>query len=346
LKRYIEPVLANHDANRVHVICYAEANRPDAVTARLQKLAHEWRWTCRLSNAQLAERIREDRIDILVDLAGHTANNRLGAFARKPAPIQVTWLGFLGTTGLKSIDYRLTDDFLDPPGMPVRDIEELLGLPGGMCCYAGPPDAPDVGAPPALRNGYLTFGSLHQLFKLNAQVFDLWSEVLKAVPTARLLMFRDSLAGTAQEHVRNQFAQRGIGNNRLDLRPGPCTDSYMGVYRQIDVTLDTFPVSGGVTTCESLWMGVPVLTLCGERPLARNSAALLNRVGLAEWVAHTSQQYVAVAKSIAEDLDRLTMLRAGLRERVQAKLCDAERFTRMLEETYRAMWRRWCSRAQ
>jgi len=363
LRRYFEPVLARHDPQRVHVICYAEVARPDAVTTRLQNLAQGWRWTYQLTDAQLAQCIRDDRIDILVDLAGHTGKNRLRVFARKPAPVQVTWLGYLHTTGLTSVDYRLTDDFLDPPtptlpppltraplpggergwGEGVLDTEELVRLPGGMCCFGRPLDAPDVGPLPALRQGHLTFGSLHQLFKLNAQVLDLWSEVLKALPTSRLLIFRDSLAGTAQDRIRRQFSERGIAINRLDLRPGPCTEGYMGVYGEIDVTLDTFPVSGGVTTCESLWMGVPVLTLCGERPLARNSAALLSRVGLTDWVVQTPQQYVALAARLGNELDRLSQLRAGLRPRVLASLCDAERFTRGLEEAYRNLWRRWCS---
>jgi protein O-GlcNAc transferase len=195
---------------------------------------------------------------------------------------------------------------------------------------------------PALHRGYLTFGSLHNLFKINNDVFDVWSEVLKALPGARLLLFRDSLTGTAEQRVRRQFAERGVGGDRLDLRHAPSTDGYLEVYNEIDVSLDTFPVTGGVTTCESLWMGVPVLSLCGITPLARNSAALLNRVGLADWTVHSPQEYVALAVRLPQQLDKLATLRGELRERVVKNLCDAKRFTYVLEDAYRIMWRRWC----
>jgi len=343
LTHYFEPVLAHHDPVRVEAFCYAEVAHPDAVTTRLQNLAQGWRWTCGLTDAQVAQRIRDDRIDILVDLAGHMSNNRLRVFALKPAPVQATWLGYLNTTGLSGVDYRLTDEVLDPPGEPVRDTEELLRLPGGMCCFAPPADAPAVAPLPAHARGHLTFGSLHSLFKFNARVFNLWSEVLKALPRARLLIFRDTLTSTAQEHFRRQFKERGIAGDRLDLRQGPCTADYLGTYGEIDVSLDVFPWTGGVTTCESLWMGVPVLSLCGVRPVARNTAALLSRVGLTDWVTQTPQEYAALAARWENDLDRLARLRAGLRQRVLASLCDAGRFTRVLEDAYRTMWRRWCT---
>jgi len=343
LASYFEPVLAHHDPGQVDVFCYAEVPCPDGVTARLQSLAHGWRSTCRLTDVQLAELIRSDRIDILVDLAGHTAGNRLGVFAHKPAPVQCTWLGYMNTTGLTTVDYRLTDEVLDPPGQPVRDTEELVRLQGGMCCFAAPADAPAVGPLPALSRGYLTFGSLHNLFKLNEQVFDLWSDVLRALPGARLLVFRNTLTATLQEHVRRQFTQRGIAKDRLDLRQGSGGSGYLGVYREIDVSLDAFPCTGGVTTCESLWMGVPVLSLCGVRPAGRNSAALLARVGLTDWAVESTQKYLAFAVQLPNDLDRLARLRTTLRDGTAATLCDAGRFTRGLEDAYRAMWRRWCA---
>jgi len=343
LTRYLEPVLAHHDPEQVEVFCYAEGRFGDAVTNRLQKLVPNWRWTSRLSDAQVAEHIRGDKIDILVDLAGHTTNNRLRVFAQKAAPIQATWLGYMNTTGLTTIDYRLTDEVLDPPGQPVRDTEELFRLPGGMCCFAPPEDAPAVTPLPALRRGHLTFGSLHGLLKLNAQVLDLWSQVLQAVPDSRLLMFHDTVVGPAQKRIRRQFVDRGIAGERLDLRQGSRAPGYLGVYEEIDVSLDTFPWTGGVTTCESLWMGVPVLSLCGVRPAGRNSAALLARVGLTDCVAQTPEQYVALALRLRDDLDRLAALRTTLRDRMGATLCDSRRFTRQLEVAYRTMWRRWCS---
>jgi protein O-GlcNAc transferase len=357
LTRYLEPVLAHHDPEKVEVFCYAEGPFTDAVTTRLQKLAHVWRWTSRQADAQIVDTVRNDKIDILVDLAGHTANNRLFVFAHKPAPIQVTWLGYMNTTGLAAMDYRLTDDVLDPADsgqLPVvgqrttdtnqliRDTEELWRLPGGMCCFLPPDDAPEVSPLPAQRRGNLTFGSLHGLLKLNARVFDLWAQVLQAVPTARLLMFHDTVMGTAQDRIRREFANRGIDSARLDLRQGSCKAGYLGIYEEIDVSLDAFPWTGGVTTCESLWMGVPMLTLCGVRPASRNSAALLARVGLRDWAADTPEEVVAMALRQAGELDRLGELRSQLRDRMRASLCDGQRFTRELEEAYRAMWHRWC----
>jgi len=342
--RYLEPVLVNHDPAQVEVFCYAEIQRPDALTARLQRSARGWCWTSGMSDADLAQRIRNDRIDILVDLAGHTARSRLAVFAYKPAPIQVTWLGYMNTTGLTTIDYRLTDSILDPPGQPVRDTEELLRLPEGMCCFAPPADAPGVAPLPALQRGHLTFGSLNGLLKLNYRVFDLWSYVLKAVPGSRLLMFHHMLAAPAREHIQQQFGDRGIAPERLDLRHGAAASGYLRVYGEIDVSLDTFPCTGGVTTCESLWMGVPVLSMCGVRPAARNTAALLARVGLGDWAVGSKKEYVAFAARVAEDLGRLALLRAELRERMVRSVCDGARFTRGLEEAYRGIWKRRCGR--
>jgi len=323
------------------VYCYAEVQKPDAVTLRLQKLADGWRSTCGLTDSQVAERIRDDKIDILIDLAGHTADNRLGALACKPAPVQATWLGYMNTTGLKAVDYRLTDDVLDPPDQPARDTEELWRLPGGMCCFAPPEDAPPVSPLPALRQGHLTFGSLHNPFKLNGQVFDLWSLVLKAVPTAKLLMFHDFVVGKAQDRIRRLFAERGISSDRLDLRQGSCAPGYLGIYNQIDISLDPFPCTGGVTSCESLWMGVPVVNLCGVRPAGRNSAAILARVDLGDWAVPTQDRYIELAMRQGEELARLADLRGQIRDRMRISLCDAQRFTRELEVAYRQIWRRW-----
>jgi protein O-GlcNAc transferase len=344
LARYFEPVLANHDPDRVQVFCYAEVAVPDAVTKRMQNLAHLWRSSWCLSDAEVAEQIRKDHIDILVDLAGHTAGNRMGVFAHKPAPVQATWLGYMNTTGLRTVDYRLTDNVLDPAGQPVRDTEELVRLPGGFCCFAPPADAPPVSPLPALRRGHLTFGSLHNLFKLNSRVFDLWSQLLTALPTARLLMFRDTLIGSAQEYVRGQFAERGISPQRLDLRQGSSAPGYLGVYAEVDVSLDAFPFTGGVTTCEALWMGVPVLSLSGVRTAGRNAAALLTSVGLTDWIVQTREEFIALGVRVARQFDRLSQVRAGLRQSMTATLCDARRFTKELEDAYRTMWRRWCSR--
>jgi protein O-GlcNAc transferase len=342
LSRYFEPVLANHDSQHVEAFCYAEVEAPDAVTSRLQSYSKGWCWTCRLTDAQLVQRIGDDGIDILVDLAGHTSGNRLGVFARRAAPVQVTWLGYMNTTGLTTVDYRLTDDILDPPGQPTRDTEELLRLPGGMCCFAPSPDAPPVAPLRALKRGHLTFGSLQGMVKLNSKVFDLWTTVLKALPTSHLLMFRDTLNPAAQEHIRREFVLRGISEKRLDLRRGFNTPGYLGVLGEIDIGLDTFPCTGGVSTCESLWMGVPVITLCGVRPASRNSAAILTRAGLADWVAHTPEEFVSIAMKSSQGIGEIAQLRTQLRDRTGATLCDGKRFTRELEDAYRSIWRRLC----
>ena len=249
----------------------------------------------------------------------------------------------MNTTGLAEMDYRITDGVLDPQGEPVRNTEELVRLPGGLCCFAPPADTPDVASSPALKNGHLTFGSLSTLFKLNGRVFDLWSQVLKALPTARLLMFRSTLTPSVQDRIRRQFTRRGIEGERLDLRQGTAAEGYLGVYSEIDVSLDTFPCTGGVTTCESLWMGSPVLSLRGVRPASRNSAAILTRVGLSDWAVETPDEYVALAMRRASALDELATLCAQLRDRVTATLCDAGKFTRTLEDAYRTMWHKWCA---
>ncbi len=344
LAAYMEPVLASHDPAKVEVFCYSELGAADDVTRHFQSLAHGWRDTFRWTTAQVVDCIRNDRIDILVDLAGHTANNRLLALAHKPAPVQATWLGYMNTTGLAAVDYRLTDDVLDPPGQPVRDTEELVRLAVGFCCFRPPKDASTVTPLPALKRGSFTFGSLNGSFKHNPRVFDLWSQVLRALPTARLLMFRDTLTANVREAVRQEFARRGIAGERLDLRQWSGAAGYLDVYGEIDVSLDTFPCTGGVTTCESLWMGVPVLSLAGVRPASRNSAAILARVGLADWAVATPEQYVAFAVGLPNEMDRLAQLRSGLRERMQANVSDATRFTGGLEDAYRTIWRRWCNR--
>ncbi len=203
--RYFEAVLVNHDRQQVTVFCYAATAVKDAVTVRLQSASENWRSICGMSDTQAAELIRADGIDILVDLAGHTPCNRLGVFALKPAPIQVTWLSYLNTTGLTAMDYRLTDAILDPPGQPLLDTEELVRLPVGMCCFAPPENAPEVGPMPALERGFITFGSLNRLAKCNEKVIDLWSRVMHELPTARLLMFRSDLTAEAKDRILRQF---------------------------------------------------------------------------------------------------------------------------------------------
>jgi protein O-GlcNAc transferase len=339
---FVEPVLMHHDPRQVETVLYSQVHAPDAVTERLRNLAGTWRDTCGLTDEQMVDLVRADQIDILVDLAGHTANNRLLVFAQHPAPVQVTWLGYCHTTGLPAIDYRITDQTADPPGEPIRHVEELVRLPGCFCCYLPPGNAPDVGPLPALQSGWITFGSLHKLAKLNPQVLDLWSRLLQALPESRLLVFRDTLKASTAEFFRQELLQRGILADRFELRHEvPKPGGHLSVYADIDISLDVFPWSGHATVCESLWMGVPMVTLRGTRHAGRMVASVLSQAGLSDWIAETPEKYVEVAVRAARDLTSLAELRTNLRRRLQeSPLCDGAAFTRSLEEAYRAMWKR------
>jgi predicted O-linked N-acetylglucosamine transferase (SPINDLY family) len=342
--RFLEPILNAHDPHQVEVVCYDEAVRmPDDVTARLRSKA-DWRITRGMSNAHYAEQVRADRIDILVDLAGHTADNRLGAFSRRLAPIQVTYLGYPNTTGVPALDYLLTDAVTDPPDQPTFFTEEAFRLPGGFCCFAPRTDAPAASLLPARRNGFVTFGAPHTLGKLNAAVLDMWAELIKAVPNAHLLIARSTLTGGTLDYFKQQFNRRGIGDDRLELQLLTSGEGeYLGLYTDVDITLDSFPWTGHTTACESLWMGVPVITLRGASHRGRMVASVLTHAGLPEWIAETPEEYVALAARWAANLDELATVRAGLRERLRrSQLCDAVGFTWQLESAYREMWRHFC----
>jgi protein O-GlcNAc transferase len=341
---FLKPIFASHDPGQVEVYCYAQVFAPDATTAYFQAHSSGWRSTVGQPDANVAEQIRKDEIDILVDLAGHTANSRLLAFAYQPAPVQITYLGYPNTTGLATVDYRLTDAIADPLGEPVRHTEELVRLPLAFC-YKPLERAPSVSPAPALASGRITFGSLNNLAKLNDQVIDLWCAILRAVPTSRLLIFRDSLRGSGEAYFHRQFVARGISPDRFDLSHAVLDgQEHLGVYDSIDIALDPFPWSGHTTTCEALWMGVPVVTLYGKRYAARMAACALSSLGMTDFIAETQQKYLQIAAGSANDVGRLARLRCGLRERMRAsRLCDGRGFTRSLEQTYRELWRRWCA---
>jgi predicted O-linked N-acetylglucosamine transferase (SPINDLY family) len=342
---FLEPILTHHDRHEVETVCYAELLRHDAVTARLQSLAHKWRLTRGQSDAEVAAQIRADGIDVLIDLAGHASDSRMPVLAYKPAPVQATYLGYPNTTGLSTVDYLLTDAVADPPGEAAAYTEEPVRLRSGFCCYAPPRQAPEVTALPAQASKYVTFGSLQNLAKLNSAVLDLWCRLLRAIPSARLLIFRSTLTVEAKESLTRQFKARGMPIGRIDLHQKlePATLSHLEAYGAVDISLDTFPWSGHTTACESLWMGVPVLTLSGKRHAARLAASVLTSVGLNDWIARTPDQFVEIGVRRATDLDALARLRSGLRRLVQTSpLCDGKTFTRNLEATYRALWRRWC----
>jgi predicted O-linked N-acetylglucosamine transferase (SPINDLY family) len=339
---FVEPILAHHDPARVETICYAEV--PSAMAARVQALAGGWRGIRGKSDAQVAEQVRRDGIDILVDLAGHTVNSRLGIFTYKPAPIQVTGLGYPNTTGLSTMDYRLTDAIADPPGEPVRHTEELVRLPHGFCCYAPQEGVPEVSPLPAGKADYVTFGSPHHLAKLNAGVIDLWCTILRALPTARLLVFRHTLKGRTKETLHRRFVERRIAAERIEMRQATdMLQGYLGFYGAVEVTLDAFPWSSHTTACDSLWMGVPLVTLAGHNHAGRMAASVLSRVGLSDLAADTPEKYLATAVALANDRERLTRLRSQLRQTLRTSpLGDGSVYTRDLEDAYRTMWRRWC----
>jgi predicted O-linked N-acetylglucosamine transferase (SPINDLY family) len=341
---FIEPILANHDPELVDCFCYAEVSVPDATTARLRGLACHWRHTVGLSDDDFATLIRRDSIDILVDLAGHTAGNRLMTFARKPAPVQISYLGYPGTTGLRAIDYRLVDAVTDPPDEPSHSSEVLARLPGSFCCYAPPTQAPLRTSLPTERTRVITFGSLHKLEKLNNRVVDLWCQILKEVPTARLLLCRHILHGGTAAYWLEQFRQRGIDPARVVLRRvEPVDSAHLAVYGDIDIALDPFPWNGHTTACEALWMGVPVVALRGTRHSSRMVASVLTSLGLTDLIADTAEEYSHVAMALAADQSRRAELREQLRKRMTAsRLLDGKAFTRDLEVAYRDLWRQWC----
>lgn len=343
---FVEPLITHHDSRSVEAWCYAASRREDGVTQRLRTRATQWREVAGMESERLEALIRSDRIDILVDLNGHTRGNRLDVFARRPAPVQVTYLGYGASTGLREIDYRLTDSWIDPPGESERFYtERLVRLPDAMWCFAPHPVHYDVTPLPAAANGYLTFAAFNNFCKVSPQVLETWARCLATVPDSRLALLTVP-PGETQRRVLEVFAAHGVDGSRLSFHGRVPLEVYFRLHRGVDLALDPFPYSGGATTCHSLWMGVPVLTLAGETVLARSGLSILETVGLRDWVARTTQEYVAKAAAFAADLEGLARLRAGLRARLCASpLCQAQRFVGNLEQAYRGMWREWCRRA-
>lgn len=342
---FIESVLLHHDPAHFDITCYANAKRPDATTARLQKQVARWREIYGRSDKEVEDVIREDGIDILVDLAGHTAGNRLPIFAHKPAPIEVTYLGYPNTTGLSAMDYRITDAWTDPPGQEAFHTEELVRLSRGFLCYTPRPDAPAVTPLPVLQTGRITFGSFNALLKITPEAIGFWSEVMRLLPGSRLVLKNRSLRDPAtRRRYLSLFEANGIDPGRLEMLEIVQTAlDHLALYNRIDIALDTFPYNGTTTTCEAMWMGVPVVTLEGDRHAGRVGVSLLNQVGLTDLIAKTPEEYAQIAVNLAKNTDKLANLRAGLRPRMAASpLCDGEGFTRDLEQAYREMWRKWC----
>jgi protein O-GlcNAc transferase len=340
---FIEPVLARHDSAGFDVFCYYLNSREDATTVRLKALSPHWIECAALTDDQLAARIEADRIDILVDLAGHTAANRLPVFARKPAPVQATWLGYLNTSGMGAMDYRLTDQTADPPGQTEQlHTEKLARLPESQWCYRHPGPTPPVSALPAPATGAVCFGSFNKFQKLSEHVLAIWADTLLRVAGSRLLVV--GVPRGEQPRLADFFGKRGIAPQRLEMHDRVPLDEFRAMHRHVDMAFDSHPYSGATTTCDSLWMGVPTLTLTGASSISRSTASLLHTLGLPDWIARTPAEFVELAARHAGDLPRLADLRARLRTRLESSpLMDAARFTRNLETAYRDMWRAHCA---
>lgn len=342
---YLHALLSHHDRRQVHVVAYSGSRVTDEVTGRFRALAHEWRDIAEWDDARVAEAVREDGIDILVDLMMHLAGCRLGAFARKPAPVQATWVAYPGSTGMDAIDYRLSDRHLDPALEDDRFYaEETVRLPDSFWCYDPLTREPAVEALPALAAGHPTFGCLNDFRKLDDATLTTWARILRIVPGARLLLLAPP--GSPRTRVRSVFGAHGVTHERIECVVAQPRPAYLATYHRIDVALDPFPFSGHTTLCDALWMGVPTVTLCGPTPVARGGASLLRAAGLPQLIAATLDDYVRIAVEVAADREALSALRAGLRARVErAPLMDGARFARNMEGAYRGMWRRWCAGA-
>jgi len=342
--RFMLPIYESHDRRHFEVYSYAQVHALDAIGERFRTLSDGWRITLGVPDPKIAEMVRADQIDVLVDLGGHTSGHRLSTFSWRGAPVQASYLGYPNTTGMKAIQHRITDAIIDPPEERSYYTEQLVRLPGLCCCWQ-PQAAPDVTAAPCLANGFVTFGSMMNLLKINDGVIDLWAKVLRAVPSSRLLLYRNSLNGRARDHFGRQFIERGITPERFEmLRASQDGTGHLQEYAKIDVSLDAHPWSGYTTTFESLWMGAPLVTLRGARPSGRMSASILTAVGLGEFIAETPRQFVEIASTLANTPGRLAKLRGALRDEVRrSPLCDGKTFTLKLEAAYRDLWRQWCA---
>jgi predicted O-linked N-acetylglucosamine transferase (SPINDLY family) len=336
--RFIEPILRFHDKDAFDVFCYSDVARPDEISEKARKLCTSWRDISHASDDEVARLIKGDDIDILVDLSGHTARNRLLVFAKKPARIQASYLGYPNTTGLSAIDYYLSDNVVDPAGHDRFYAEKLFRLDNCFCAFMPYDNTPPVNDPPAQKAGRITFGSLHALTRLNTRVIDLWSALLRTLASSRLCIVRNTLVGSVRERLYAEFETRGISRGRIDMRNTlpPC--GHLAFYHDIDISLDTFPWSGHTTACEALWMGVPVVTLCGDRHAGRMVSSVLAAAGLTDCIAQTPEEYITIACRLASSPDSLQSIRQGLRARMaQSVLCDAKSFTKRLEDAYQRM---------
>jgi protein O-GlcNAc transferase len=344
---FIAGFVREHDPGRIELHAYSNS-REDWLTRALRQNIERWNEIGDISDAELARRITDDRVDVLFDVSGLEAHNRGSLFAMRPAPVQVTGFGHFSTTGLGRGHYLLADRFHIPDGFERYYSEEIVRLPHSYISYIPPPYAPLVAPPPALARGAVTFGSFNNLLKLSDTTVALWAAVLARCPTATLLL-RDRELDTeaVRSEVCERFARAGVGPERLRLLGGAAHREFLDAYREIDIALDPHPYSGGLTTLEALWMGVPVVTLSGTTFCSRHSTSHLSNVGLERLVSDSPERYVEIACSLATDVEALARLRISLRQRLGASaLCDTKGYSRALEEKLRGLWRGWCSRVR
>lgn len=338
---FLEPLLHNHSSEIVSVVLYSNTKQHDAVTERIRILGFEWRDIVAQGDDAVADLIREDEIDILVDLAGFTVDNRMGVFRLSPAPIQITYLGYPCTTGLSTIDYRLTDEYCDPLGeTDALYTEQLVRLPGGFYAWRPPEHYPPVADSPVIARQYVTFGSLNTLAKISDDVIALWSALLAQVERSRLVLQAGPLADEwVRERIYKKFQVHGVERARIDLLGRMNTYEHLELYNQIDIALDPFPWGGHTTTCTALFMGVPVVTLRGRRMASRMSASALHRMGFDAWIAETPEQYLQIAAKLAGDVERLATIRQAQRMVFATSgLMDGYRLARAVEAAYCAIW--------
>jgi predicted O-linked N-acetylglucosamine transferase (SPINDLY family) len=338
---FVEPLLRYHDRSKVEVHCYYNHTTRDDITRRFIELSDRWHDIEGLDDDTVAQQIRADDIDILVDLAGHTTGNRLGVFARKPARVQCTWLGYLCTTGIQAIDYRMCDRNTDPEGVAEQwQVEMPLRLPDSQWCYQPQVSMPEPSTLPRLANGYWTFGSFNQSTKLNQQLLDDWARLLLSIPDSRLriLGITDE---TLEERIRATFSAQGVAEERVDVVGRIPIESYFSSYRDVDIALDSYPYNGATTTCDALLMGVPVASIAGDRAITRGGLSLLSTLGMSDWVGGSADELVEILRRQTQDPQRLAALRAELPARMRASpLMDGPRFARNVETLFREAWRR------
>ena len=345
--RFMLPVLEHHDREKFEIFAYYTRLLRDGITEECKKRVDFWRDSHGKTDQELEALIRGDKIDILVDLTMHSRDCKPGLFARKPAPVQVSYLAYAGTTGLETIEYRMTDKYLDPPGKPTPGYhEEPLRLPWCWWSFQVPPEPhvrmPEVQPPPFLKNGHITFGSLNNFVKVNPGTRETWAKIVASVPNSRLLLHMKQ--SRIRDEVLQFFESHGVASDRISILGYQSGPDYIRTYKDMDIALDPFPFAGGTTTFDALWMGVPVVTLAGDRPVGRGGLSILSTLGHPEWVGHTSEEYVRAAVELASKPNRLETLRKTLREEIQkSPLMDSQGFVREMEKHYSNIWKKWCA---